>query len=191
MKVTRDTGHQDVANEMVDLVFRHCSRFSASDETSEPQFDVNPEKSPHMSDSPPDVKILSSCVRPFQEEDNPTAAVSLLSAILVISARLPSPDFGTIENTLRTVTGNASPETVRIIVQKLDNHDAWWVVCRLVDGCVAVATRDSQLLPPGAFGALEALVSHCDAMVARSNTIALLAIRERLRFLRDVLEGRP
>ena len=130
-------------------------------------------------------------MRPFQEEDNPTAAVSLLSAILVISARLPSPDFGTIENTLRTVTGNASPETVRIIVQKLDNHDAWWVVCRLVDGCVAVATRDSQLLPPGAFGALEALVSHCDAMVARSNTIALLAIRERLRFLRDVLEGRP
>ena len=130
-------------------------------------------------------------MRPLQEEDSPIAVVSLLSAILIMSARLPSPDVDTIESTLFTATGNASPETVAVIAQKLDSKDAWWVICRLVDGCIAVVTRDIHLLPPGTFGALETLVSHCDAVVAPLNTIALLAIRERLRFLRDVLEGRP
>lgn len=116
--------------------------------------------------------------------------VSLLSAILAMSARLPSPDVDVIANALLTATGNANSETVSIIAQKMDNTDAWWVICRLVDSCISIAKRDMQLLPPGALGALETLVSRCDAMAAASNTVALLAIRERLRVLRDVVEGR-
>ena len=35
MKGTREAGDQGVASEMVDLVFRHCNRFPASDKMSE------------------------------------------------------------------------------------------------------------------------------------------------------------
>ncbi|KZT66561.1 hypothetical protein DAEQUDRAFT_448449 [Daedalea quercina L-15889] len=162
------TGIYDGAgDEMADIVYRYSGHFSSSESN---------------------IHVLSTCMRPLQDEDNPVPGMSLLSAILAISARLPAPDVDLIENALHSATGNASPDTVVTIAQKMDSKSAWWVVCRLVDGCIAIAKRDVQLLPLGAFGALESLVSLCDA---ESYGNALFGIRQRLWLLRDVLEGRP
>ncbi|KAH9837813.1 uncharacterized protein C8Q71DRAFT_562814 [Rhodofomes roseus] len=156
-------------DEVVDVAYRYSGQFPSNEQN---------------------IQMLSSCMRPMQDENDPVPAMSLLSAVLVMSAKLPNPDASLIENALISATGNSSAETVTTIAQKLESKAVWWVVCRLVDGCIAVAKRDVQLLPPGGFGALEALVSLCDAMVSPANGIALLGIRQRLHVLRDVLEGR-
>lgn len=138
-----------------------------------------------------DIQTLSSCLGILKEEDSPFTMVPLVSAIITMSARLPSPNVDIIEKALFAATGNVHSETVSSIARKMDRADAWWITCRLVDSCISVAKRDITLLPSGTLGALEALASHCDAMASPSNTIALLAIRERLRVLQDIAEGRP
>ncbi|KZT69441.1 hypothetical protein DAEQUDRAFT_765516 [Daedalea quercina L-15889] len=94
---------QEAGDEMVDIVYRYSGHFSSSESN---------------------VQILNSCVRPLQEDDNLVPGMSLLSAILTISARLPVPDFNLIENALLSATGIANPDTVNIIVQKMDSKDA-------------------------------------------------------------------
>ncbi|KZT69434.1 hypothetical protein DAEQUDRAFT_765510 [Daedalea quercina L-15889] len=160
---------QEACDEMVAVVYRYCGHFQSSKKN---------------------VLTLSSCMRPLQNAVNPVSAMFLLSAILVMCTTLPNHKVELIENALKSASGDASPETVNAIAQKIARKGAWWVVSKLVDGCVAVAAeRDIQLLPPTALRALISLVSLCDALAALSNGVVLLGIRQRIQLLRDILEG--